>query len=90
MSHMTIMYGGPPNPGTGGRPPAVPDPVIPNTGDLGELTKRARLLAPEARHRLRVSVMVEADGTVRLKVLDGDRLVCETTGRGTITIETEI
>jgi hypothetical protein len=40
--------------------------------------------------RLRVSVMVEADGTVRLKVTADDRLVVETSGRGTITVESEV
>jgi hypothetical protein len=95
MSFTTVMYGGPPNPKGWDseyppRPAVMPDPVS-NAGiDINEVLRRAREQAPAARHRLRVSVLVEVDGTIRLKILDGERLVCETTGRSTISIETEL
>lgn len=86
MSFTTVMYGGAPDPQwQRPRQPVVPDPPTITTGGFHGLT----LSVPEPV-RLRVSVMVEADGTVRLKVMADDRLVVETSGRGTITVESEV
>ena len=87
-SNMVVMYGGAPDFWT---PNEVPsgrqDPVYVPAATSGT---QYRIEVPSAPVRLRVQVVVEADGTVRLKVHAGDRLVVETGGRGSINIETEL
>lgn len=76
---MVVMYGGAPDLGPWQQPrqfPVMPLPLAPP--------------ANEEPKRLRVQVIADADGTVRLKVHLGDRLVVETGGRGTLNVETDV
>lgn len=92
---MMVMYGGAPDPGWDRpRPETTDDRTdwqkvlqdwVPKPLSYEALTEEDA--EPE---RLRVSATVEADGTLRLRVeLDG-RLIVETGGRGTVTVESEL
>lgn len=57
---------------------------------LQRLARPPVVADPGTPTRLRVSVHIEEDGTICLKVLADDRLIVETRGQRTITIESEI
>lgn len=82
----TVAYGVPASPYDTGTPrqPAYEIPAFPPV-----IEKISEFLT-KTPVKLRVQAMVEADGTLRLKVHADDRLVVETSGRGTVSIESEV
>ena len=85
MSNGVVLYGAPSGP--------WPEPERP---ERLPFTQPARdivvpdLLATLAPHRVRVCVLVEDDGRVKLKVLCDDRLIAEVEGTRSLTLETQI
>jgi len=86
FSPMILAYGAPAVPESEPgqhqpRPQVLPD----------DWRKFYEVINPKAAQRHRVSVTQEADGTMRLKITDvSGKLLFETGGRGTITVEFDL
>jgi hypothetical protein len=82
MSHTTVMYGGAP----------MPRPAQEQPDWIKKLQEPRPMVATptDAPHRLRVCVLVDDDGAIKLKVIIDGKLVSEVEGARSLTLETNV